>query len=477
MPTRPNLILITTDQQRGDCLGVEGHPVLETPYLDELAEDGARFSHAYSAVPSCPAARAALLTGMDAWNHGRLTEAGEDALEFPATLPGELSKAGYLTRAIGRMCFRPPRRLYGFHHAVLDDEAAGDGFVSDYARWLDGDAEAAGGVDGASWIARPSPLPERRHPTRWAADEALWFLRQRDPARPFFLWLAFSRPRPPYDPPQAYFDLYAGDPDLPRPAVGDWAKEFDKRVAQVDAAFSRRSDEETRRARAAYYGNITFIDHQIGRVLEELRRRQPEVWENTFVLFTSDHGDMIGDHHHWRHSYAYEGSARVPFIVRFPSDWESARDRVLAQPVELRDVMPTLLDAAGLPVPESVDGASVLRPAQGEAEDWREFVQGEHTESYRKDMAMQYVTDGREKFIWFHYTDREMFFDLKRDPLECHDLANDPAMQSRIALWRERLADLNEDRGDPRGRNGHLVPQEGDAIGLSPNYGKWKVRV
>ncbi|MDX9972691.1 MAG: arylsulfatase [FCB group bacterium] len=475
MTQRPNLILITTDQHRGDCLGCDGHPVLETPYLDELAEDGIRFAHAYSSVPSCEAARAAILTGMDPWNHGRLTQEGEDALEFPATLPGELARAGYLTRAVGRMMFFPPRRLYGFHHALLDeDRDRRDGFASDYKRWLGRRGEA--GSEGAGWIARPSRLPESLHPTWWAAEEALWFLRQRDPVKPFFLWLSFSRPRTPYDAPSPYFELYSANPDLPRPVVGDWAKEFDRRIAHIGAAFSHRSEEEVRRARAGYYGNITFIDHQIGRVLDELRRNQVDTWNDTLVVFTSDHGDMLGDHHHWRHTYAYEGSARVPFLVRFPAAFEMARDRVLEQPVELRDVMPTFLDAAGLPIPECVDGDSVLHLACGETDDWREFVQGEHSESHRKDMAMQYVTDGREKFVWFHYTDREMFFDLNRDPLECHDLSTDPAVQGRMALWRERLADINEERGDPRGRNGHLFPQEGDAIALSPNYDKWKAR-
>ena len=107
---RPNLLLITTDQQRGDCLGCAGHPVLETPYLDQLASEGVRFRRAYSSVPACTPARAALLTGMDQWNHGRLAMAGADALEFPATLPGELARAGYHTQAVGKMHHHPQRR-------------------------------------------------------------------------------------------------------------------------------------------------------------------------------------------------------------------------------------------------------------------------------------------------------------------------------------------------------------------------------
>ena len=135
---RPNIILITTDQQRGDCLGCDGHSVIETPYLDELAEDGARFPHAYTSVPSCTPARAGILTGMDQWNHGRLTMTGADPLEYPATLPGELAKAGYHTQAVGKMHFAPQRRLYGFHNMVLDESGRREGdFISDYHEWFD----------------------------------------------------------------------------------------------------------------------------------------------------------------------------------------------------------------------------------------------------------------------------------------------------------------------------------------------------
>ena len=115
-----------------------------------------------------------------------------------------------------------------------------------------------------------------------------------------------------------------------------------------------------------YYGNITFIDHQIGRVLYELRHRDPQAYSNTLIIFTSDHGDMMGDHHHWRKTYAYEGSARIPFIVKYPDTWRDVeRGMKYDHPVELRDVMPTLLDAAEVDIPASVDGRSLLDIARG----------------------------------------------------------------------------------------------------------------
>ena len=479
---RPNLLLITTDQQRGDCLGCAGHPALETPYLDELAEAGTYLPHAYTSVPSCTPARAGIITGMDQWNHGRLTMTGNDALEYPATLPGELASAGYHTQLIGKAHHAPQRRLYGFHHMVLDESGRRDpGFYSDYHRYFDRNKEGAYGyrdhsIDWNSWMARPSHLPEHLHPTYWTATEGIDFIERRDPTKPFFLWLSFARPHSPYDPPQAYWDMYDDHPGIPEPYIGQWAAEFDKPVADTNAPRTRRSARETRRGRAGYYGNITFIDHQIGRLLYEYNKRDPQAQRDTLIVFTSDHGDMMGDHHHWRKTYAYEGSARIPFIVRYPTSWDMPRGEIVEAPVELRDIMPTMLDAAGVDIPNSVDGQSLLPLARGQRENWRPFVQGEHTSCYTREHGMQYVTDGREKYIWFHHTGGEQFFDLVSDPGECYDLAADPSQQDRINRWRKRLAQINEERGDPRGQNGALVAQPDGALALSPNYKRWKAR-
>jgi arylsulfatase len=475
---RPNLLLITTDQQRGDCLSCDAHPVLETPNLDALAERGARFTRAYTSVPSCTPARAAILTGMDQWNHGRLTMTGMAPMEYPQTLPGGLAAAGYHTQAVGKMHFFPQRRLYGFHHMVLDESGRSyDGFVSDYLAWFEQHKEGEYGyrdhaVDWNSWMARPSHLPEHLHPTHWTVSEGVRFIKNRDPTSPFFLWLSFARPHSPYDPPQVYWDMYA-DAEIPRPPVGDWAAPFDRPVADVNAPFAHRPWSQTRRARVGYYGSITFIDHQLGRFFYEIDKLDPGLLRETLVLFTSDHGDMLGDHHHWRKTYAYEGSARISWIVRPPESWGGPTGQVIDRVVELRDVLPTFWDAAGVPVPETVDGASILPLLREPAPSWREFIQGEHTTCYRREYGMQYLTDGREKYVWFHHTGREQFFDLADDPHELRDLAGDPSAHSRIQEWRQRLAEINEQRGDPRGCNGELVVQE-KALSVSPNYDRWK---
>jgi len=482
---RPNILLITTDQQRGDCLGCDGHPVVETPYLDELASGGSRFRNAFSAVPSCIPARAAILTGMDQWNHGRLAMTGKDFLKYPATLPGELTRAGYQTRAVGKMHFQPQRAHYGFEHMVLDESSRRDGkFVSDYHQWLDQTGEDRTGyrdhsIAWNSWVAKPSNLPEHLHPTAWTAAESAKFLKNRDETRPFFLWMSFARPHSPYDAPQWYTDLYLQKPDLPAPLDDDWSGDYDTRAWGTDARNGTIPPVQARRARAGYYGNITFIDHQIGRVLWELRRHDPEAAANTLIIFTSDHGDMLGDHHLWRKGLPYQGSLRVPFLVKPPVAWGAPQGQVCGQPVELQDILPTLLDAAGVDIPPSVTGQSLLPTALGAGSSIREELL---CETNRGDTnGWQCMTNGREKFIWFHHTGREQFFDLENDPGETRNLAGNPEFAGRLEFWRARLAQALERRGDSRGQGGKLVPwtdkdPQDPNLSLTPNYWKWKER-
>jgi arylsulfatase A-like enzyme len=422
---------------------------------------------------------------MDQWNHGRLAMLGKDHLEYPATLPAELTRARYQTRAVGKMHFQPQRSTHGFEHKVLDEGGRQDeDFVSDYHQWFAQHKEGSYGyrdhrVGWNSWMARPTHLPEHLHPTAWTAAEGIRFIRDRDPIRPFFLWLSFARPHSPYDAPQTYFDLYDRDPQIPMPTEGDWSEKFRRPALATNAMRGDRPEKETRRARAGYYGNITFIDHQIGLLLQEFQRIDPEEWRNTLIIFTSDHGDMLGDHHHWRKGCPFESSAHIPMIVAPPPNWQMPGGQVSDQPVELRDVMPTLLDAAGVAIPPSVDGRSLLDVLSGTDQDWRDCVQGDCNMGNLE--GCQYITNGAEKYIWYHHTNEELFFDLASDPEERHDLSAVPKYRERVAFWRKRLADIEEKRGERRGKNGELIPlldcDPGDPrLSLTPNYYRWKQR-
>jgi arylsulfatase A-like enzyme len=252
------------------------------------------------------------------------------------------------------------------------------------------------------------------------------------------------RPHSPYDPPQFFYDLYI-DRDLPPIPVGDWAVEHDIPNPGLSrtAWHGRLTARQNQRARAAYMGLCTYLDYQLGRLMESMAHMG--VLDNTLILFTSDHGDMMGDHHLHRKTYAYEGSARIPFLIRYPNGWDLSTG-VFKQVVGLQDVMPTLLEAAGVPIPDSVTGSSLLGAVRGKP--WRPFLHGEHSPCYSLEQAMQYLTDGQEKYIYFPVTGKEQFFDLTGDRQERTNLAEDPACAERVARWRERLIRLLGERGD-----------------------------
>jgi arylsulfatase len=445
--SEPNVILIICDQMRGDCLGAEGHPTVQTPNIDYLAARGTRFSHAYTAVPSCLPARAILWTGQSQWHAGVLGMGwgqGPIPNDYPHTLAGEFTRAGYRTHFVGKGHFHPQRALMGFESHELDESGRTlrNGFMDEYRAWFaahapDGVTPDDHGVDWNSWLARPWHTAEYLHPTAWTMSRALSFLETRDLARPFLLNISFARPHSPYVPPQPYFDMYVQG-ETPSPYVGEWAAMHNRERDAVNpnAWRGKMSPRQIHRARAGYYGSISFIDTQIGRLVNWMRRFQPEAWANTWVLFTADHGDMQGDHHLWRKTYAYEGSSRVPFVIVPPS--QSGRpDRSVAQEVvELRDVMPTLLHVADLPVPQTVDGRSLLSLLREPAADWRPYVHGEHCTCYSQEQEMQYITDGRRKYIWLPRLNREQFFDLELDREECHDLIDAADRQEEIEQWR-----------------------------------------
>lgn len=473
--SQPNIILILCDQMRGDAIGADGNIVIQTPNIDFLASKGTLFSHAYSAVPSCLPARVSLWTGQNQWHTGVLGMGrgqGPIPNDFPHTLAGELTKAGYRTHLVGKGHFHPQRTPMGFETSELDE--SGRMPDSDYRIWFaehasDGVTPDDHGVDWNSWHARPWHTEEHLHPTYWTMTRSLDFLKTHDHERPFFLNISFARPHSPYVPPKHYFDMYKQS-DLPEPHIGEWADIHDdpKTAMNPNAWRGRMTTEQVKRARAGYYGSISFIDTQIGRLMNWMQKQGSEIRENTWILFTSDHGDMQGDHNLWRKTYAYEGSACIPFImVPLPCDTKKRVRTVANEVVELRDVMPTLLEAAGFPIPRTVEGMSVLPLLNDTASDWRTYIHGEHCTCYSEEQEMQFVTNGKRKFIWLPRIHQEQFFDLDQDPGECYDLIGNPERQEEIETWRGYLRQELEERKCGWVKNGQLFCRGNDPL-VSP---------
>ena len=284
-------------------------------------------------------------------------------------------------------------------------------------------------MDCNSWVARPWIYEEKYHPTNWVASECLDFLRRRDRSKPFFLMASFVRPHPPIDAPRYYFDLYAGR-NLAEPYRGDWNDEARMlRDGHSYHAQSSPSDPEfIRQLRVGYYGAITHIDHQIGRLISALVEQK--LMANTVILFVSDHGEMLGDHLLFQKAKPYQGSIQVPMFLSGPECYVGKHRSVCGDLVELRDVMPTLLELAGAEIPHTVDGESMLHPID------REYIHGEHTLGMD---SMHFIVTRHDKYVWYSQTGRELYFNLEADPHESHDAINDAEYAQRIAHLRHCL--------------------------------------
>ncbi len=471
---KKNILLLMTDQLRGDCMGCAGHPDVKTPYLDTLAAKGVRFENAYTACPSCIPARAALHTGMSQESHKRVGYADGVRWDYPHTLAGELTKAGYYTQCVGKMHVDPLRNYLGFNNVELHDGYLhyyrdpsiayheNQKVADDYFYWLQkekgiGCDVTDTGMECNSWVARPWIYEEKYHPTNWVTDRCLDFLRRRDPDLPFFLMASYLRPHPPFDAPQCYFDMYANK-ELTPPAVGDWCddSQLKKKGRIFDSDTGPVDPELIRQMQVGYYACVTHLDHQIGRLLQALIENK--LYDDTLILFVSDHGELLGDHHLFRKSRAYQGSSRIPFIVSGGAFHPDEPGSVRTDLVELRDVMPTLLEAAGAPVPDSVEGISVLKRAQGEAEEkpgrLREYLHGEHSLG---EASSHWIVTETDKYIWYSQTGKEQYFRVDEDPNELHDRIGEEADSARIEQLRGILIRELSGREEGYVKDGRLV--------------------
>lgn len=475
---QPNVILIMADQLRYDAIGAHDNPILSTPTLNQMISNGTDFTNAYSATPTCIPARATLMSGLSQQNTGIVGYEEGANWNFPNTLGQVFSDRGYYAKAVGKMHVSPARKLMGFHHIDLHDGylhvARKESFptkdtyenTDDYLSWL---REQVGypidlhdsGLDCNSWVARPFPFEERLHPTNWATEKAIEFLKRRDPTMPFFLKLSYVRPHSPLDPPQHYYDMYINQLDqMEGPVISEWAHELGlvDAVDKVDSLTGTLNENDYKRMIAGYYGLITHIDHQINRFLISLKEH--EQLKNSIIVFTSDHGDQLGDHGLFRKGFAYQGSVHIPLIVYDPGEnITNNQNRVskVEDIIELRDILPTLLSFITDEELQNIDGQSFknLVIKNEEESNWREYLHGEHMLG---EFSNQYIVSKDWKYIWYTQSGREQLFDLKNDPDEINNLAGEERYQEKLSEMRDYLIEALKDRPEEFVQEGKLMP-------------------
>lgn len=490
---KPNILLITTDQQHFRALGVHD-PVLKSPNLDRLCREGTRFDRAYCPNPVCTPSRASLITGLYPSRHGAWT-IGVKLPEDVPTLGDHLISGGYATALIGKAHFQPlastaespsleaqptlrdlafwrgfDRKWYGFQHVELARNHADESHVGQhYAIWLEEQgladwrdyfqplpgesaSKAPRVAAGHNWrVDRSWQLPEALHYTRWTGERSLaWIDAHAGRDEPFFLWASFHDPHPPYTVSEPWASMYdpadmkigrltPGEHDRnpphfartqePDPDFSDWHRPF----AAHGCESHLRDPDELRKDMAVYYGMISFLDREIGRLLDKLD--ELGIAEDTLVIFTSDHGHFLGQHGLVaKGPFHYEDMLRIPMIVRQPGTVPAGRISNALQ--SLVDYTPTLLEAAGLPVPGTLQGVSQYAHWCGAEEPARDFVLCENR--HNPDMPhLQTYVDARYKITVYRRGDYGEIFDLEEDPGEVRNLWSDPAsgaLKERLLL-------------------------------------------
>lgn len=433
----PNILVLVADQLTPGALPIYGNQVARTPNIDRLAAAGVVFDSAYCASPLCAPSRYGLLSGRLPSTFNAFDNASEFSSEVP-TVAHHLREQGYRTILSGKMHFAGPNQLHGFEERLTTDIYPADfGWTPDWDRpeerqhWYHNPSS----VELAGPCVRTNQL-DFDDEVVFKARRRLFDLARERQQRPFFMTVSMTHPHDPYVISREYWERYRDeDIDLPRvPLAAVNEDPHSRRLRRACGLDVAPPDEaQVRHARRAYYGAISYVDEQIGKLVEALESTGQA--DNTVILLTSDHGDMLGERGLWYKMNFFEPSIRVPLVVSAPGRFRPGR---VAGSVSLIDLLPTLTDiagGAGEPVPAQ-DGRSLLPHLRGE---------GGHDEAFAEYLAegvlapMVMIRRGPFKFI-HSPADPDLLFDLAADPDELRNLAADPAHRERVAAFRAEAA-------------------------------------
>lgn len=466
--SKPNVLLIMTDTQRQDDMGAYGNPVIKTPNLDKLAREGVMFTNCHATYGACMPARAVIFTGRYPMANGVWSN-GVNLPESETTLADVFLKNGYRTGGAGKFHFRShfpyrknalptmetfPGPYYGFQEFHMGE----DGGCGEYWQWLEKNHPKFA-------HARDNELPVELHTSYWTASHTISFIQDcATHNEPFFAFCSFVDPHQSYNPPPPYNSMYSAD-EVPKPV----RKEGElKNNRFLKTANSKRFSDYTKRTlkeRTQHYGEMSFIDDMVGRVIAEIDRLG--IRENTLIVFVSDHGDMLGDHWlWWKGAYHWKGCTNVPLFFNWPGNLE--KGKIVDGMVQQTDVMPTILEMAGISNPPGIQGKSMKNVlTTGETDTGYEFAyteqistgeyhpeyfdgSGKKREKLRNANASNtYTIRSKDWRLSYHTGGKSELYDLKNDPDEFTNVWSvDEYREKRIELMEVLLNRIAETR-DP----------------------------
>ena len=453
---RPNILFICTDYQSGEDGPSLGLPFLNMPALERLCQNGVVFNRHYSTAPVCMPTRYTWITGQYPHTHGMWGNYDGWIPENSPLLMELLGKQGYYTLGIGKMHFKPWDRMAGFHRRIIADRKGNiesdKEYQDDYAKFLAEHNLTRWDYLKLQYESEPPhvydwPFPQECHIDHYVGTQAQRVIEQGelDDKKPWFLWVSFNGPHNPWDPPAEFSRPYL-KMDLPpprtysgelqdKPMANTGARYgYTREVADYIDRYPDRAREYIKRIRAGHYGGLTFIDRQLAGILEALEKKGE--LEETIIIYTADHGSLLGDHGSFHKGLIYERSAHVPFIVHCPERFKPRRTDSLTAHVNL---MPTILFLAGSPIPAGVEGKNITPILSGKKESIQDHLIIEISHN------IGIITDRWKMFI-YNNGEGELY-DIKNDPDELKNLFSYPeyvkikeSLKNRLIAFRSEYA-------------------------------------
>ncbi len=448
---KKNILFVFTDQQRFDTIEALGNPIIKTPVLNSLVEDGVTFTRAYTPCPVCIPARYSMHTGQ--MPHKNDCVVNEITPNDRTSFMEILRDGGYQTHGVGKMHFTmeglPGDTPWGFESRDYCEGIDDDDFVTYLNKnGYDHVYEHHGIRSEMYYVPQPSQLPAKHHNSTWVVDKSIDFLERADREKPFMLMTSFIKPHPPFESPTPWNKLYRG-PEMPLPKrpkdseklISFW-NHFQNRYKYMDNGVD---DNLIRTMKAYYYSSISFIDYNLGRLVSYLKENN--LYEDTLIVFSADHGEMLGDYYSFGKRNFLDSSARVPMIMVNSGLPEGT---MCNKPVNLVDIFPTFLDYAGIKTNLDICGESMISIASGKTD--REVTYGQYQ---RNEYAMYMAVTEEYKYIYSAPDQKEWVFDLKTDPDETVNKAYNPMYRHVRENMKKKIMDYLK-------KDGYTSPFDGD---------------